>query len=199
MTTTGGIAKQMTAKIWVPRSLQVKAVFLAHSNSGHCGSFKTLAFLRKQYVFPKMYALTYKLVLSCEVCNVAKRSGNALQMPRQLYSVSHRLFDHCNADFVGPFVTDVRGMRYCLVIICRLTHYTALIRLNNITADNMIKAINEQFVKYLGLFRILTVDNGPPFTSEKFKSYCTKLGSYYDLLPLLTVNLMVWLKHTTDF
>ena len=55
MTTTGRIAKQMTAKIWVPRSLQVKAVFLAHSNSGHCGSFKTLAFLRKQYAYKKAH------------------------------------------------------------------------------------------------------------------------------------------------
>ena len=46
---------RLEARIWVPRSLQVKCVKLAHEASGHCGCYKTLAFVRRKYIFPKMY------------------------------------------------------------------------------------------------------------------------------------------------
>ena len=94
-----------------------------------------------------MYAFTYKLVLSCEFCNLAKRTGNALQMQRQL---THRVYYHFNAYFVGPFVKDSKGMRCILVMIDRLTHFAMLIALPNITADMVINAINNQFIKYFG-------------------------------------------------
>ena len=101
---------QLSAKIWIPRTLQIKAVKIARMASGQCGAYKTLAFIRMNYVFPKMYALTYKLALSCEFCNLAKRTGNALQMQqKQLYPMTHRVHYHCNADFAGPFV---RFQRY---------------------------------------------------------------------------------------
>ena len=60
-------------RLWVPRGLVIHCISWEHSVSGHMGIARTLHLLRRSFVFPAMFSMTKRLVISCVRCQCAKR------------------------------------------------------------------------------------------------------------------------------
>ena len=170
------IENELIIRIWLPRQLQLQAIKTVHFQAGHPGVYRTLALLRKLYIFPSMYTLCLRAILSCEICLLYKRTGNALQMPRQLTNAEPHLFAEIAIDFAGPMNLDKNNNRYVLTVIERLTRYKILIPTKNITSDIVIDKLNKCVFQYFGLPNSIVLDNASYFASDKFKNYMKALG-----------------------
>jgi transposase InsO family protein len=79
-------------------------------------------------------------------------------------------------DLAGPFPVTARKNKHMLNIICCFTKYVISVPIPDATAATISRAfLTECYLKFGGCTNLLT-DNATAFTSEFFKSFCSRLN-----------------------
>ena len=111
---------------------------------------------------------------SCEICGQIKISKR--REPYGIRPVPQRPFSEVSLDHK---VLD-NGW-YCLVILDILSRYPDVAFVKNTSFE----ALREPLIKYFSYFQtplIIRTDNGPPFSSDKFKKFAQEQGFRHHLI-----------------
>ena len=161
----------------IPKTLQVTAIKMLHTLHGHIGIQKTVNLGRQKYCFPGMYALTKRLIVSCEDCQKANASGHLLQSPRHLYEMAPRVFGRIHIDMLGKFTLSERNMLYLIVIVDSTSNFVVAIPVRNITTETVVRALHTHFFSVFGIPQKIVSDNGSQFLSALWK----QIGKLYNI------------------
>ena len=151
----------------IPLSMQRQIVKLAHE--GHQGLVKTKQLLRQKVWFIGSSKLVEEICRSCLPCQAATHGGTEKGEvhPTEL---SSNCWENLCIDFVGPFPNEM----YLLVTIDEYSHYPVVQIVRSTSALSTTKKLYDIFSLF-GIPLVLKSDEGPPFQSEKFRSFCKSL------------------------
>ena len=137
-----------------------------HRRLGHL-NFSSLLNLAKRKLLPGLKAEDVDRHTFCDACvqgkaKVAKFSKASTRASKPLGRVS--------TDFAGRFpVKSIHGHHYYQVFIDQFTGYKTVH-----TTDTTSSALTnlKSFCAYVGIPKVLRLDNDPVFTAHKFKNFC---------------------------
>ena len=156
-------------RIVIPESLQLRAVQLAHA--GHQGLTKTKALIREKVWFPGIDRLVEQQVASCHACQVVTPVNQ--REPLRMSQLPQAPWTELSADFAS-----VHDGTYLLVIHDDYSRFPVVETLQSLTAAVVIPKLDKVFAEY-GTPAILKTDNGPPFNSHSFQTFCSNLGVHH--------------------
>ena len=154
-------------QIVMPTKLQQRVIDICHE--GHLGIVKSKQLLRSKVWFPnidKMMEVRCRNCLPCQAA-VVKKQRNPLEMT----PTPSEPWESIAIDFCGPFPTG----EMILVAIDERSRYPAVEIINSTSARTTICALEKIFAIY-GIPSTLKSDNGPPFKSKEFASFCENQG-----------------------
>ena len=159
------------SRIVIPKSLQQKAIDIAHET--HQGLSKTKALLREKIWFLGIDELVKKTIDSCLACQAVGRSAppepiKQAEMPKGPWETLH-------IDFCGPLPSG----EYLLVLIDRYSRYPEVEIVRSTKAACVIPKLDKIFTVHGIPYKIVS-DNGPPFNGDDFDRYMKALGIEHD-------------------
>ena len=164
-------------QIVLPAALHEEALTACHSTmtAGHFGQAKTLANLKKRFIWPGMRRTSELFVRSCEVCAKYKTDGKKRRA--ELHSqVTGVPMERVCIDIVGPFPPSVNGNKYALVVTDYFTKYVEVYPLPNQQATSVATVLVKEFFSRYGVPHFLHSDQGTQFESKLFGEICALLG-----------------------
>ena len=172
-----GLIGSPDGKLLVPEKLrsQVLDRFHNHKLAGHLGIRKTLARIRKRFIWPKMTKDIKQYVRKCLICAKRKSHGGS-KAPLQPIPPPQRLWQTIAMDIVGPITTSVNGNNYVLVIVEYLTRYVFAVAIPDQTAETVAKAFINTIILEHGVPEVLITDQGTNFRSKLMETLCKQLG-----------------------
>lgn len=112
-----------------------------------------------------------KFVKNCALCKLNKpKPKNNEEL--KLTKTPQRAFDVVIIDTMGPLTTSVIGNRYALTLMCDLTKYLITVPLKTKTADEVAKAIFDNFILKYGPMRRIRTDMGTEYCNNVIKQLC---------------------------
>ena len=112
-----GILADKEGRLVVPK-LEIDEILKMnhdHMLSGHLGSAKTLARVRRQYVWPGMGKDVKTYVKNCLTCAKRKDYGSSKAQLKPI-ALIHRVWDLIAMYIVGPITESRNGNKYILVL-----------------------------------------------------------------------------------
>ena len=163
-------------QILIPPPLVKEVLTQCHDvvTAGHVGMTKTLANVRRRFLWCGMRKDVEIHVRRCELCARYKSPGHKRRAG---------LKDHCagvtmervTMDIVGPFPKSKEGNVYVLVCVDCFTKYIEVYSLPNQEAVTIAKVISDHFVPHHGTPYFIHTDQGPNFESQLFAEVCRLL------------------------
>lgn len=153
----------------IPKALQNKALALAHE--GHPGASKMKTILRERVWWPAMGRAAEDWVANCRACTLNSRKGPPTPMERTKLPESP--WDFLAVDFCGPYAI-FEGI-YVLVMVDYYSRYMVAMTLKTTDFESTSSCFNVIFDQ-LGFPATMKTDNGPPFNSANYKTYCANRG-----------------------
>ena len=153
-------------RVVLPQRLTKEALEIAHE--GHMGVEKTKRYLRSAVWFPKMDALTERLVKSCIPCQAVTPSLH--REPLRMTPLPPEPWQLVAADIFGP----LPGGEKILVLKCLRTKWPEVkifLRNQSTNSEGVIAAMEKMFAVH-GIPDAVRTDNGPPFNSKDFRKGC---------------------------
>lgn len=150
-------------RIVIPESLQSRIVDMLHEQ--HLGIVRMKQLARRYFFWPGLSAEIEQKAKSCEACksfNVDTARKIFIPWPEP-----HVPFERVHIDF---FHLDSRTF---LIMVDSFSRWVEVVTMRKTDAQCVIDALFLIFTKF-GDPRTLVSDNGPPFNSAEFKSYCDK-------------------------
>ncbi|MEL6802271.1 MAG: RNase H-like domain-containing protein, partial [Bacteroidota bacterium] len=157
-------------RIVLPQGLIKEALKIAHE--GHMGVAKTKRYLRTSVWFPKMDALTERLVRNCIPCQAVTPSPH--REPLRMTPLPPEPWQLVAADIFGP----LPGGEKILVLKCLRSKWPEVkifLRHQSTNAEGVISAMDKMFAVH-GIPDTVRTDNGPPFNSKDFKDFARRNG-----------------------
>ena len=154
-------------RIVIPKSLQKKAVDLAHAT--HQGLAKTKSLLREKVWFPDIDKMVKDTIDHCLPCQATGRPNPP--EPLQMTDMPDGPWQKIHADFYGPLPSG----EYLLVVIDRYSRYPEVEIVRSTKAASVIPKLDKMFATH-GIPETMTSDNGPPFNGDDYQRYLTALG-----------------------
>ncbi|KAJ8454533.1 hypothetical protein ONZ45_g19267 [Pleurotus djamor] len=183
---------RLDGRIYVPESddLRLRVLRYKHDHplAGHYGQSKTLALVRREYVWPKVRTFVTEYCKSCTTCMRAKPQrhkpyGNLRQLP-----VPSRPWDSISMDFIEKLPPSL-GFDSILVIVDRLSKQGLFIPCHDtITSEGLAKLFVIHVFSKHGIPGHVTSDRGSEFVSHFFRS----LGRALEMKLHYTLGVMVW-------
>lgn len=156
-----------TDRIVLPKSLQTKAIELAHK--GHPGMSAMRRALRTRVWWPAMDREVEEYVKQCMMCVAMSRKDPPPPMKRQ--PLPKREWECLAIDFYGP-LAKFNGV-HVLVVVDYFTRYKWAKVMKSTDTDSTMKALDELFELHGYPSRLIS-DNGPPYFSKEFARACTR-------------------------
>jgi len=166
---------RINRRILVPESgtlrLRVLQYHHDHPVSGHLGMNKTLALIRREYVWPSIHSSVTDYCRSCTTCSRSKsRRHKPYGLLRQL-PIPFRPWDSISMDFIEQLPMSSDGFTAILVVVDRFTKQAVFTP----THDTITSAqLAELFVMHVfskhGVPSHVTSDRGSEFVSHFFRS-----------------------------
>jgi transposase InsO family protein len=154
-------------RIVMPLALRQQAMAIAHE--GHQGLVKTKQLLREKTWFPQIDEDVRSLIGNCLACQA---NGPASHPdPLQMSPLPPEPWHTVHMDFCGPFPTG----EYLLVVIDAYSRFPEVDVVNSTSASSTIGKLERIFSTH-GIPRVAKSDNGPPFTSDEFRSFMDEKG-----------------------
>lgn len=161
-------------KIVVPTANRPEILTEFHDNetAGHFGVFKTYNRIAELYYWPKMRQDVVRHIRACKICAACKADNFPQAGLMGNYRNINYPFQLISADLLGPYPRSKNGARHLLVVIDWFTKFVLVHPLSNPTAKSITKFLENQVFLIFGVPQIVSVDNGPQFLSNEFKSLC---------------------------
>ena len=150
-----------------------KKVFKLNHDMAHLSARKTLALLRKKFLWPSMNSDIKKWCRECLPCQTSKIHKHT-ETGIATFAHTNERFAHIHVDVVGPLPTS-NGHRYLLTIIDRATRWPDAIPLQDASANSCATALLN-WISTHGIPRNLTSDRGTSFTSRLWSELAESLG-----------------------
>jgi transposase InsO family protein len=162
-------------RVWVPKSLRVKVMSVAHEDilSAHLGIRKTFLRLESMVYWYGLNRDVSKYVKSCEKCQANKNFAIPVAPATSFRPESP--WDLIAMDLMGPFPKGVNQNCYLLVIVDMFTKYVEMFALRRATSDKIIEKVWEVCCRW-GVPRVIVTDNGSQFTSNIYLQWCQAVG-----------------------
>lgn len=132
----------------------------------HPGIVRMKALARSYVWWPNIDSDIEKFVAKCTICQ--QHQNSPPQAPIHHWEVPRNPWSRLHVDFAGPF----QGENF-LIIVDAHSKWLDVKRMKSTTADNTIIQLRELFATH-GIPDSIVSDNGPQFTSEEFRKFCTK-------------------------
>lgn len=146
-------------RIVLPKSLQTKAVLLAHED--HAGITRTKQRLRSKLWWPKMDAFVEEHINKCHACQV---TGNPSRPePVQPTELPNERWSSLAIDVCGPFPTG----EYVVTLIDYYSRWPEAKIMKSITSSNILAWLDEVFATH-GYPKQIKSDNASYFKSNEF-------------------------------
>ena len=162
----------LKGKIIIPKALQENMIKNAHL--GHQGMTRTNELLKLHAWFPQMKTKVEQLISKC-VCQCV--SSKLKREPIIMSEMPAGPWTEIVIDYKGPF----RIGGYLVVLVDKYSRYPIVNEVKSTTAKELIKFLDEIFSLF-GLVKKIDSDNGPPFTSDEFSSYCKQRNILHHLV-----------------
>lgn len=169
--------QQRAPKVVLPSAL-VPMVFDYYHTSrvgGHLGIHKTIAKIRKEFIYKGMDRDIAGRVRSCGICSLSKPAQNA-KFGLLSSEVAERPLEKVFIDYVGPFPRSRSGNKFLLVAVDAFSKFCFLMPLRAATAKLTIRALQTHVIQHFGVPSTIVSDNGSQFTSGEFHRFCKGNG-----------------------
>ena len=150
----------------VPQLLRNKVLIELHT--AHFGIVKMKQLARSYCWWPNIDSDIEKMVKGCYEYQKLQKENTKVDI--HPWEESKRPFDRVHVDFAGPF-----NGNYYFLLVDAFSRWPEIHLLKTITAETTIETCNKIFSTF-GIPTVMVSDNGPQFTSYKFKSYLASLG-----------------------
>ena len=164
-------------QILVPPSLREEVLEQCHDvlTAGHLGRAKTMANVKRRFVWPGMRRDVELHVKTCGVCAQYKSDGRQRKAALKDHRVGIPMERVC-VDIVGPFPTSSRGHKYGLVVTDCFTKFVEIYPMENQEASTVARIMTREFFSRYGVPIFLHSDQGTQFESKLFADVCELLG-----------------------
>nr|XP_029716993.1 uncharacterized protein K02A2.6-like [Aedes albopictus] len=152
-------------KIIIPRSLQARVLQLAHEP--HLGIEAMKKRLREKVWWVRVDTMVEEYVKSCNGCLLV---SEPITQPMTRMPLPSGPWKKLAIDF-----TDVTNGVHLLVVVDYFSRYPEVETMTTTTAKNTIYKLRIIFARF-GFPEELVCDNGPPFTSDEFVTFCNDSG-----------------------
>lgn len=150
-------------RVIIPPKLRVKVLNELHE--GHLGMNKMKNIARNYVYWP---SIDRDIEVTCRECSACRQVRDApARATLHPWEFPQHPWQRLHADFA-----DCAGKRF-LVVIDAHSKWIEVVFMTSTTANATINALRSIFARF-GLPSQLVTDNGPPFFSEEFKTYCVK-------------------------
>lgn len=168
----GGSPKVVLPAVLIP---MVFHYFHSSAVGGHLGIHKSIAKIRKEFIYKGMDRDIAERVKTCHTCSVSKPSQNS-KIGLLASEVAERPFEKVFIDYVGAFPRSKSGNKFLLVAVDAFSKFCWLMPLKAATAKLTIRALQSQLLQHFGIPETIVSDNGSQFTSHEFHSFCKGNG-----------------------
>ena len=172
-----GLIGTTDGKILVPEGLRVKILKRFHDSpyAGHLGTRKTIARIRRRYLWPKMTKEIKDYIRKCEICAKRKALG-ASKAPLRPIPPPEHVWQTMAMDIVGPLTQTEKGNCYILVMGEYLTRFIITAPMQNQTADTVARTFIKSVVLQYGVPEKVLTDQGTNFLSQTMDNLYAQLG-----------------------
>ena len=172
-----GLIGTPDGKILVPEVLRVKILKRFHDSpyAGHLGTRKTIARIRRRYLWPKMTKDIKEYIRKCEICAKRKACRSSKAPLRPIPPPEH-VWQTMAMDIVGPLTQTGEGNVYILVMGEYLTRFIITAPMQNQTADTVAKTFIKSIVLQHGVPERVLTDQGTNFLSQIMDNLYKQLG-----------------------
>ncbi|XP_039757383.1 uncharacterized protein K02A2.6-like [Pararge aegeria] len=150
-------------RVIIPSGL--RKTVLRELHEGHLGMNKMKNISRNYVYWPNIDNDIEELCRSCPACRHVRDAP--AHAPLHPWEFPQHPWQRLHADFA-----DCGGKRY-LIIVDAHSKWIEVVEMLKTTASVTINSLRSVFARF-GLPCQLVTDNGPPFLSEEFKTYCLK-------------------------
>ena len=144
-----------------------------HRTGGHLGITKTLYNVRQRFYWPGSKKDIVRWCHHCKECG-ARKPKHGKRAPLQ-QEVAGMPMERIALDIMGPLPRSNSGNSYILVIGDYFTKWTQAHALPDHTAQTVAKIVVEEWIRKMGVPRVIHSDQGPDFESNLFQEMCRLL------------------------
>ena len=155
-------------RIVLPESLQLRAIELAHRGA-HPGQSGIGRRLRYHFFFHGLFDKVKRFVEQCKECSMF--TDKKTKEPIEHHKIPQKAWETVAVDLFGPMPSS----KHVVVVQDLGTRYPAAKLVSSTKADKVIPAMREIFDEY-GNPEVQISDNGPPFNSEKMRTFTNSRG-----------------------
>ena len=172
-----GLMGTPDGQILVPESLQLSVLKRFHDSpyAGHLGTQKTIARLKRRYLWPGMTKMIKDYVRNCVICAKRKAIGSS-KAPLKPIPPPEHVWQMMAMDIVGPLTPSQEGHCYILVMGEYLTRYMITAPMPNQTADTVAKTFIQSIILQYGVPEKVLTDQGTNFLSQLMDVLHQQLG-----------------------
>ena len=164
-------------QIYIPPSLRDEVLDKCHgtTTSAHLGGRRSLARLKRNFIWSGMRADIEEYVKNCQKCamfmpTLKKRKG--AQRPLPVGLPMERVY----LDIVGPFPVTPEGNKYILVVTDGFTKFVQAYPMKNMESRTVADILVREFITIFGNPMHIHSDQGTQFEAELFQKMCELLG-----------------------
>jgi len=164
-------------RIVVPSALVPMVFEYFHSSpvGAHLGIHKTIARIRKEFIWRGMDRDIAGRVRACKLCCLSKPAQNT-KLGLLASEVANRPFEKLFIDYVGPFPRSRSGNSSLLVCVDAFSKFCWLFPLRQMTTNLTVKSLKTHLFQHFGIPHQIVTDNGAQFTSKEFHRFCFGRG-----------------------
>ncbi|KAL1449327.1 hypothetical protein WDU94_000522 [Cyamophila willieti] len=152
--------------IVIPKSMQGE--MLSKMHEGHCGISASKNLVRGIIFWPSMNADIENFIRDCQTC--LKYSNNNSKQPLHPHNIPNLPWEKVGTDL---FHFDSKTY---LIVVDYFSQFVEIALLNNSSnSQSVIIHLKSIFARH-GIAKQIFSDNGPPFNSAQFKSFCDDWG-----------------------
>ncbi|XP_063809856.1 uncharacterized protein LOC135028570 [Pseudophryne corroboree] len=173
-TSTDPSTNQTIVQTVVPRQQAHFLLTAYHNQSGHFGTQKTEATLRRRYFWVGMREDIGQWCRDCVACNLKRRPEASQKDP--LHPIkSHRPLELVALDHV-KLEPSPSGYQYALTMTDYYSKFLVVAPVRDLTAKTTAEVFLKNFARPYGYPDRILTDQGPAFESQLFQELCTLYG-----------------------
>lgn len=142
--------------------------------SCHNSIIKTFRDISKYFYTKNLYAIVKDYVKSCKICQEI-RPYTRIDKIQLSSNLPKTTFDEIYVDFIGPIIKSPEGFRYIFSVVDNYSKFAFAIPTKQQTSSIAIYQLQQIFMTN-GYPKVIIADNGPAFSSTKYRLFCVNNG-----------------------